>query len=62
MYDNIQALKTLLYPWRLFMQESVALILIIATLRYFLIRLKDMTPTKLYFMILSVTVAVIYMS
>ena len=62
MYDNIQALKTLLYPWRLFMQESVALILIIATLRYFLVRLKDMTPIKLYFMILSVTVAVIYMS
>lgn len=44
------------------MQESLALIFIITTLRYFLIRLKDMSSNKLYFIILWVTVAVIYIS
>jgi hypothetical protein len=62
MYDNMQAFKTLIYPWRLFMQEAVALIVIIAILRYFLIRLKDMTPTKLYVMILSVTAIMLFMT
>ena len=62
MYDNIQAFKTLLYPWRLFIQELVFLIVIIAILRYTLIRLKDMTPTKLYLMILLVTLAVVFVS
>lgn len=62
MYDNMQAFKTLIYPWRLFMQEAVALVIIIAILRYFLIRLKDMTPTKLYIMILSVTAIMLFMT
>lgn len=62
MYDNMQAFKTLIYPWRLFVQESVALIVIIVILRYSLIRLKDMTPTKLYVMVLSVTTIMLFMT
>lgn len=55
-YDNIQAFKDLAYPWRIFMQEAVSLIFIIAILRYSLVRLKDMTTTKIYITVLTVTV------
>ena len=54
-YDNIQAFKDLAYPWRIFMQEAVSLIFIIAILRYSLVRLKDMTTAKIYVTVLTVT-------
>jgi hypothetical protein len=62
MYDNQQAYKDFTYSWRDFIYESAFVLIIIISLYKFQIRLKDMTSTKVLFILLFVTAILVALS